>query len=172
MKLLKLFLFLTTLMVAGVALGQDGPPPQDVGDERRGRGRPNLFAELGLSPDQVRQIRQINQHRRPAMAEAQQRMREANRNLDLAIYGDTVSDAEFQTRLKEFQSAQADVGRLRFESELAIRKVLTAEQLVRFRELRRRFSEARGRGQERRRQRRVFRPGRGDDAPIKKPLNE
>jgi Spy/CpxP family protein refolding chaperone len=45
--------------------------------------------------------------------------------------------------LKEFQAAQTHVARLRFESELAIRKVLTPEQLTRFRELRRAFGENR-----------------------------
>ena len=137
MKLLKLFLFSVTL-VASVALlpayGQDGPPPEDmVRDKPPGDNRPNLLAELGLSPEQIQQIRRLNQARRPAMGEAQRCLRIANASLDLAIYGEAVSDAEFQTRLKEFQTDQAEVARLRFEGELVIRKLLTPEQLVRFR---------------------------------------
>ena len=168
MKRFGLFLFFTFAMLSvfSTVHGQDEPVHQDprAGD-RPEPGRPNLFAELGLTPDQVQQIRQINQARKPLMVEAQQRLREANRNLDLAIYGDAVSDADVQKRLKEFQSAQSDVARIRFESELAVRKVLSPEQLVRFRELRRRFDEARGRGQERRRQRRGMRPGGGASLP-------
>jgi Spy/CpxP family protein refolding chaperone len=116
----------------------------------------------------------MNQERRPAMMRAQHRMREANRALDMAIYADTVSDADFQTRLNEFRSAQSELARLRFESELAVRKLLTPDQLVRFRELRRKFAEAR---ESNMRNRRMRRGGGGpppsNDGPRDKPpLNE
>ena len=143
MKYTKLFLVLFTALVAlgPYGYGQDGPPPEDrPQDERR---RPNLFAELGLSPDQLQQIRRLYQERRPRMMEARRKMGEAARNLDLAIYGDSVNEAEVQARLKEFQSAEAELARVRFEGELSVRKILTPEQLVRFRELRRRFAEER-----------------------------
>src|SRR5689334_11455177 len=125
MKYLKLFLFLIAgfVAVSAPAYGQDGPPPDDARDERPDGGRrPNLLAELGLTRDQIQQIRRINQDRRPAMMEAQRRMHDANRNLDMAIYKDTVSEDEFQSRLKEVQSAQSELARLRFETELAVRK--------------------------------------------------
>ena len=64
---------------------------------------------------------------------------------------DTVSDEEVQARLKEVQAAQAELVRLRFENELAVRKVLTPEQLVRFRELRQRFEQMRENFQDKRR---------------------
>ena len=152
---------------------QDGPPPDGMmNDERPGMQRPNLLAELGLSREQIQQIRRMNQERRPAMMEAQRRMREANRNLDMAIYGDAVSDAEFQTRLKEFYAAQAELARLRFESELSVRKVLTPEQLVRFRELRRRFAEERKDNQQRRQQRRNRDMPPMQDGPFRRPVND
>ncbi len=146
MKYAKLVLLLFALLatVASVAYGQDGPSsgggPQD---ERFDERRPNLLAELGLSREQIQQIRRMNQERRPAMMQAQRRMQEANRALDMAIYRDSVRDEEFQNCLKDVQAAQAELARLRFESELSVRKVLTPEQLVRFRELRRRFAEVR-----------------------------
>jgi len=150
MKYFTLFLILTAsiLMTSILVNSQDGPPPQDHADRPGGR-RPNLLAELGLSQEQVRQIRLINQGRRPAMQEAQQGMRDATRNLDVAIYGDVVSESDFQLRLNEFHAAQAKLARLRFESELAVRKVLTPDQLVRFRDLRHRLIEGRGNRKER-----------------------
>jgi Spy/CpxP family protein refolding chaperone len=105
--------------------------------------RPNLFKELGLTPDQVAQIKGINIERKPLMEEANRKLREANRALDMAIYADSPSDAEVQSRLEEFRQAQADVVRIRFMSEYAVRKVLTPDQLVKFRDLRRKFAEAR-----------------------------
>ena len=177
MKHLTLFLFIfaaAVLMNPVAGFSQDGPPPGDAthegGPDDR---RPNLLAELGLSPEQVQQVRRMNQERRPAMMIAQRRMREANRDLDMAIYSDTVSEAEFAKRLSEFQAAQAELARLRFESELSVRKVLTPEQLVRFRDIRRRFAEAR---QQNQRERRLNRRG-GDrmrpapDGPPKRPIN-
>jgi Spy/CpxP family protein refolding chaperone len=177
MKYAKLLLLLIVAITAmsGAALGQDGPPPDDPppGDRQDDR-RPNLLAELGLSPEQVQQIRKMNQERRPLMMRAQRRMREANRDLDIAIYADNFSDADFQARLKEFQAAQADMARLRFESEMSVRKVLTAEQIVKFRQLRAEFApRRRDNMQNRRDQRREGRglaPRQGDPPPGRRPI--
>ena len=157
MKRLNLFLlfFLAMLLFGGsvTSFAQDAqrPDPETAPPARPdAEQRPNLLAELGLTPDQIRQIRQINQERRPQMMEAQLRMRAANRDLDMAIYADVVNDDDVQTRLKEFHAAQSEVARLRFTSELAVRKVLTPDQLIRFRDLRRRFAESRENRQNRR----------------------
>ena len=163
------------LLTVGVSVtpthGQDEPPPENAAQqEQPNLHRPNLLAELGLTPDQVRQIRRANQERRPSMMEAQRKMREANRNLDLAIYGDNISDADFQTRLKEFSTAQAELQRLRFEGELAVRKILTPEQLVKFRELRRRFAETRNNNRRQRRMDRRIRPM--QEGPFRRPVND
>ena len=112
--------------------------------------RPNLLKELGLTPEQVQQIRRMNQARRPLMENAVRRLREANRSLDMAIYADTLNEEDVAARMKEFQLAQAEVAKLRFRGELELRKVLTSEQLGKFRQLRERF----GRGRERRQNRR------------------
>jgi protein CpxP len=176
MKYFKLFPILLTALLAMVSLsfGQDGPPPGNGPQDDHADGRPNLLAELGLTHEQVQQIRRLNQERRPLMMRAQHRLREANRALDMAIYADTVSDADFQTSLSEFRAAQSEVARLRFESELAVRKILTPEQLVRFRDLRRKFAEARESDMRKRRMRRG-----GDGTPPlhdgprdKPPINE
>jgi len=138
---------------AAVAFGQNGSPPDQVqrfdGPPPTER-RPNPLDQLGLSKEQVQQLRRANQEHRPLMQAAQQRMREANRELDMAIYADTVSDENVRTRLRAFQESQNEVNRLRFMNELNIRKVLTPEQLVRFRDMRRRFAEANERMQQRR----------------------
>lgn len=174
MKYLNLFLLLTaSIFVASVSVdAQDGPPPPQDQTDRPGGRRPNLLAELGLSREQIRQIREINQGRRPAMQEAQLGMRQATRNLDVAIYADVVSESDFQLRLTEFHAAQAKLARLRFESELAVRKVLTTEQLVRFRDLRHRLVEGRGNRKERPWRQRSRPQRQAVDPLIKSPLND
>lgn len=178
MKYAKYLLFLITAVAAisVSALGQIGPPPGDhpPGDhpppgDRPDDNRPNLLAELGLTPEQVQQIKKMNQDRRPEMMRAQRRMRDADHALDLAIYADNFSDADFQAKLKEFQAAQADMARLRFESEMSVRRVLTPEQLVKFRDLRAQFAEKRRENMQNRRDqqrdRRGLAPARRDGSP-------
>lgn len=119
-------------------------------DFRPGERRPNLFRELGLTTEQTERIRQLNQNRKPLMQQAQRRVREATSNLDQVIYADAINESEIEARLKELQTAQADIARLRATGELEVRKILTAEQIVKFRDLRRRFAEMRENFNERR----------------------
>jgi len=132
--MMKLVSSALMLLVLGLAIfGQEVKP--EATPTPPGGG--NLLQQLGLSPDQMLRIRQLNKQRKPAMEEAQLRVREANRVLDAAIYADTVDDSQVAARLEELQKAQADVARIRFTNELAIRRILTPDQLSRFRELRR-----------------------------------
>lgn len=108
-------------------------------DERR----PNLLRELGLTPEQVQAVRRINQERKPLEQAARRRFQDANRALNMAIYADAPDDADVQSKLGEFQASQAELARIKFTNELAVRRLLTPTQLLKFRELRRRFAEAR-----------------------------
>lgn len=122
---------------------RDGPPPPD-GEGRRGSGnRGKMLRDLGLSREQLQQIRKMNQERKPIMDAAHRRMGEANRALDQAIYADTLNEAEIENRLKEVHAAQNELNRLRYMNELQVRKVLTPEQLVKFREMREKFERIR-----------------------------
>lgn len=147
--LLSVSIFL--LATVSIAVGQDGPPLDGPPPQRpiSGEGRPNLLRELGLSPDQIQQIRKMNQSRKPLMEEAAKRLRDANRALDMAIYSDAVNEEEFVARLRDFQLAQAEMAKLRFQNELGVRKILTPEQLIRFRSLRDSFARARENFQDR-----------------------
>jgi len=159
---MKEFKFLS-LVFAGLLIvfsssavkAQDEMPPTDApGKQFARQRRPNLMAELGLTQNQRQQIRRINVEKRPLLREAQQRLREANRNLDQAIYADNVIESEIQARLKEVQTAQAELIKMRLTNELAVRRLLTAEQLSKFRDLRERFSREMENNQDRRQQRR------------------
>lgn len=153
------FVFVAVIAFTGLSVSAQPPSSERPGRERRqaGERRPNLMAELGLSPEQMQQIKTLNAERRPLMQQAQRRLREANRALDAAIYADTVNDAEVSARMADYYAAQNDAASLRFNNELAVRKILTPEQLLRFRELRKRFAEARQESQQRRGTRRALR---------------
>ncbi|MGB7201403.1 MAG: hypothetical protein WBD16_03945 [Pyrinomonadaceae bacterium] len=121
-----------------------------------------LLRHLGLSREQIQQIRRINAERKPMMDAAQQRLREATKQLDDSIYADSVAEREFEERLKNVQQAQAEVSRVRFATEFAIRRALTPEQLVKFRELHDRFEAAQQNLQNQRRERMLNRQNQTD----------
>lgn len=145
-----LSVFLTLFFGAVSSYTQQGEMPKDRPNNDRPAGPPqdiraNMLRRLGLTDVQVASLRKMNAERLPKTESAQLRLRQANRSLDEAIYADNFSQELYESRLREVQEAQAAITRLRFEGELAIRKVLTPEQLVRFREMRERFEQMRPR---------------------------
>ena len=141
------------LLLASPAFAQNETRPEGPPPERRMAedDRPNLLTELGLSQEQLQEIRRMNRARRPLMEEATSKLREANRALDMAIYADSLNESDVADRLRDFQLAQGEVAKLRFQGELELRKILTAEQLNKFRALRERFGRRREMRQNRRR---------------------
>jgi Spy/CpxP family protein refolding chaperone len=143
------FLFIVLFLFASVGAAQDQRQadiarPASDGPPARGQGeRPNLLRELGLSREQLQQMRKMNIERKPQMEAAQRSLRDSIAALDAAIYADTVNEETVAARIKDFQAAQAEIARIRFNSELTVRQILTPEQLIKFRELRKRFEEER-----------------------------
>lgn len=138
--LMSNWLLLTVFAVLSVN-GQTEPQTERQNPQFNQQRRPNLLQALGLTQEQRQQIRRINADKKPLMLEAQIRLRQANRNLDQAIYAETLSENEIQNLVKEVQKAQAEVIRIRSATELAVRKILTPEQLSKFREIRQKFAE-------------------------------
>lgn len=128
------------------ALAQDKginapPPPPSSVDGPPDGSRQGYLRELGLSKEQLERIRTINRERRTAIFEAQEKLREANRALDEAIYADDASEELINERINAVRDAQGAALRARSMTEYQIRRVLNAEQLKSFREARRRFGE-------------------------------
>ena len=138
--------FISTILLLVISFSavkaQDEMQPEEAAPQNFNQPRrPNLLSELDLSPNQIQQIRRINADKRPLVREAQQRWREANRRLDQAIYADNADETEIQVRLKDAQVAQAELIKIRSATEFAMRQILTPDQLVKFRDIRRRFME-------------------------------
>ena len=141
-SILMLAVLLMTIFSFSAVKAQEELPNDDGQKQNFNQARrPSLLAELNLSTEQIRQIRRINRENQPLLREAQKRLREARINLDRAIYADNLDEAEVRARLKAVNLDQAEVIKLRSTTEFAVRKVLTPEQLVRFREVRRRYME-------------------------------
>ena len=143
-KLKIIFAFLILMLTFSAVNAQiedepdDAPPP---GQNERPVRRPNLLRALGLNDVQIKQLRSINAESKPRLREAQDKMRDAKRALDEAIYADKVDNANIELKLRDFSAAEAAINRIRATTELAIRNVLMPEQLTRFRELRENFEQ-------------------------------
>lgn len=115
------------------AAAQEQSEPQAAQNPARSQ---NLMQRLNLSREQRQQLREIRRQSEPEMRAHTRRVREARRALDEAIYADASDDALIEQRTHELTAAQAALVRLRAARELRIRRILTAEQLRLFRDLR------------------------------------
>jgi Spy/CpxP family protein refolding chaperone len=159
--LLPLLLF-SPLTPSSSAQVQDAPEPQENGAQprRARRDSANLLSRLNLSPAQLAQLREIRVQSEQQLRPLTRRLNVARRALDEAIYSDEVNETLVEERAREVSAAQAALVRLRAQTELRVRRVLSAEQLQSFRNLRQR-ARMRQRAQrrlERRNQRTPRRP--------------
>ncbi len=140
-----IFAFLILMLTFSAVNAQIDDEPDDApptaGQNARPTRRPNLLRALDLSDAQVQQLKTINQENRVKLRAAQGKMRETKRALDEAIYADAVDNANIELKLRAFSAAQAEIIRIRATTELAVRNVLTPEQLTRFRALREQFEK-------------------------------
>ena len=115
------------------------PPPAQAQENAATQANPNdpaaLLKQLNLSPDQIAQVRAIQSENVPQARTLNQRLNQARRALDEAIYSDTVDEALIEQRARDVADAQAALVRLRAQTELRVRRVLTPEQLQTFRQL-------------------------------------
>jgi len=120
------------------------PPPQNPVEPATTRNEPQAqinqlpdFAPLNLSPEQIQKIRAINAELRDQRQAANQRQRLAQRALAEAIESPTPNEALIEQRSREVAETQATTIRLRSLAEARILQVMTPEQRVRLREMRR-----------------------------------
>jgi Spy/CpxP family protein refolding chaperone len=132
-----IFTLLLTVLAFSPVRAQEDDPAGDENQIPRRAARPfKIMQELELTREQIQQIRQINQTRRPIMQDAAHRWQTARRNLDAAIYSDDSTEERVKELTKEAAFAQSELLKERTLTEYLIRKVLTPEQLVKFRQLR------------------------------------
>lgn len=121
------------------------------GDRFRG-----LRQKLNLTPEQLEQIKAIREQNKEEWRTVRQRIHQAQRALDEAIYADQTDEAVVEARAREVAEAHSAMARMRALMELKIRRVLTPEQLTTLRTLR----QQRAAERERRMQERGNRPHR------------
>jgi Spy/CpxP family protein refolding chaperone len=116
--------------------GQQQAAQQPAPRAKDGVVAAELLSQLNLTPEQVTRMREIREQSVPQAREMTRRLNQARRALDEAIYSDSVDEALVEQRAREVSEAQAALVRLRAQTELRVRRVLTPEQLQIFRDLR------------------------------------
>lgn len=140
----KLF-FLASLLFGAFTFvnAQGGPPPE--GDEfATPPRRPNLLQELGLNKEQLQQLRQINREWNPRRQQAQRDFQEAKRELDESIYLSETTDELINRRKEAVKRAHDELINTQTTMQTLIRRILTNQQLARFRQLREQFAQNQG----------------------------
>lgn len=138
------------------AHAQNSGAGRGEGGQEAGERQDRLADELRLTPDQIARITAIREQTREERRVINQRLKEAQRALEDAIYADNASEALIEERSRELAAAQTEAIRLRARTELNIRRVLTPEQLSSLRAMR---EDARLRQERRQQQRRLLNPG-------------
>ena len=104
-------------------------PQEALAQPRRPRrDGANLLMRLNLTPEQLTRLREIRRESEQEARAGARRVNAARRALDEAIYADEVNEAIVEERARELSQAQAALVRLRAQTELRVRRVLTAEQ--------------------------------------------
>ena len=131
------------LSSASLAAGQQNPgdPSQTQSTQMSPQGDP--IRQLNLTADQVEKIRAIREQNKDERFALNQRLRRAQRALDDAIQADNSSEALIEQRAHELADVQAAATRMRAITEIRIRHVLTAEQLIKLRALRQQAQNSR-----------------------------
>ena len=97
---------------------------------RRGRGE-QLQQILNLSDQQLQQLGAIQKKYRPQMEQLRQKMQATGQELNRMMQGNA-SENDLRNKHQEMLNLRQQVGNLRFESMLEMRKILTPEQRQQF----------------------------------------
>jgi Spy/CpxP family protein refolding chaperone len=124
------------LLCAPHAHAQNATRQQPPEDAPAAADAASLLSRLNLTAAQVAQMSEIREQSVPRARELTRRLNLARRALDECIYSDAPDEALVEQRAREVSEAQAALVRLRAQTELRVRRVLTPEQLQTFRELR------------------------------------
>ncbi|HEY0384861.1 MAG TPA: Spy/CpxP family protein refolding chaperone [Pyrinomonadaceae bacterium] len=139
-------LLLTIILLCSSALpasAQENATPPLGPEQNTANQSGDLIRQLGLTQDQLSRIRAIREQNKDERQAANERLKNAQRALDEAIYSDDASEALIEERARELATAQAASVRLRALTELSIRRILTPEQLGTLRALRLRQAQQR-----------------------------
>jgi len=131
----KLLPISALLVLATLTVFAQSPQDSQSNAAPPGAG-PDIMEQLRLTPDQAQKIRQMQRQTREERAAIGDRLREANRALEDALYAPTLDEALIEQRMQAVAAAQSAQLRMRIQTEMRIRRVLNPDQLAVWSDLR------------------------------------
>jgi Spy/CpxP family protein refolding chaperone len=130
---------------AGVALLAVGTAVVAAQEPRRGPRADfaAIRADIGLTDQQVSEIRKLHQQERKVAIRRNADLRVARMELDELLGAATLDEAAVAAKVKAIGELQAAAFKARTESRLAIRRLVTAEQYQKMQQVRHRAVRAR-----------------------------
>ena len=123
-------------VAALVALGSAAVVAQEPRRERRAHLEA-LRADIGLSDEQVSEIRRIHRDARKAAVRRNAELRVARMELDDLMGAATLDEGKIAARVKAISELQAAALKERTDSRLAVRRLVTPEQFQKMQEAKR-----------------------------------
>ncbi len=118
-------LFLTLSLTSGSFAAKD--------KEKSSSAKKAFFKEeLKLSDEQLEKIREIRSTRKAEVMELKQRLKAVKQDFKAAMRNPNLSNTELSAKFEEFQKVRDEAQSKRFEMMLAMRSVMTPEQIGKF----------------------------------------
>ncbi|MFE1743746.1 Spy/CpxP family protein refolding chaperone [Coleofasciculus sp. H7-2] len=141
MSLHRISLLAVFILSVGSAVALADPNPQSSqiaqnspGARPQRRNKDGLLQQLNLTQQQMQQMQAIRQKYRNQIAPRQQALRQARQEL-ATLMNSTASASQIRSKNQQVEELQQQLQKLRFESMLEMREVMTLEQRAKFAQL-------------------------------------
>ncbi|MBD1880306.1 MULTISPECIES: Spy/CpxP family protein refolding chaperone [unclassified Coleofasciculus] len=139
MSLNRISLLAVLILSIGSAVALADPNPQSSqtiaqnspGARPQRGNKDGLLQQLNLTPQQMQQMQAIRQKYRTQIAPRQQTLRQARQEL-ATLMNSTASASQIRSKNQQVEELQQQLQKLRFESMLEMREVMTPEQRAKF----------------------------------------
>jgi periplasmic protein CpxP/Spy len=138
---------ISTIAMLMFALGSTGaaiavPTPaepqtiaQNQQPNRRGGKEGRLFEQLNLTADQKQRMQAIRDRYKDQISQRMQAVRQARQELETMMSGATANVSQMREKHRQIMGLRQQLAEIKFESTIAMREVLTAEQRSRLAQL-------------------------------------
>ena len=167
--LLLAFASASTYSQTSDAQNQTAPAAQTQGGPAQAAPAQNLPAELGFTPQQEQQWREINREFRNQGMAANLKFRQARLALNEAMESATPNEGVIKQRAKDLADAQSAVTQLQALRQARVLQILTPEQRIKLKQIRERAQALRGEQQNANGMVRGQQSKRNDNAPMLTP---
>lgn len=140
---------------AAIAVPNPAPPEiiaQNQQQNQRGNKEGRLFEQLNLTAEQKQRMQAVRDRYKDQLSQRRQAVQQARQELANMMSGSTATATQMRDKHRQIMALRQQLEEVQFESMMAMREVLTAEQRSRLSQLMQQRQTVRNRGQNRQQQ--------------------